>query len=102
MATTPLLLLVFDKIVARKINTTSVKTGPSPKDEGRNVLVLGFGRVGQMAARLLRTQNIKSTLIDFDADHIEFTAPPDDGPTAATSSGSVYTESEQPPAEQEN
>lgn len=74
MATTPLLLLLFDKIVARKINTASVKTGPSPVDEGHRVLVLGYGRVGQMAARLLGTQNIKATLIDFDADHIELTA----------------------------
>ncbi|MBT5030877.1 MAG: hypothetical protein HOM55_01120 [Proteobacteria bacterium] len=74
MATTPLLLLLFDKVVARKFNISSAKTGPKPEDEGRNVLVLGYGRVGQMAARLLRTQNIKATLIDYDADHIEMTA----------------------------
>ena len=74
MMTTPLLLLLFDKVVARKINTASAKTGPSPQDEGHNVLVLGYGRVGQMAARLLRTQDINATLIDYDADHIEMTA----------------------------
>lgn len=73
MATTPLLLVVFDKIIARKINTQT-KTGPEPQDEGNNVLVLGFGRVGQMAARLLYTQGIEATLIDYDGDHIEMTA----------------------------
>ena len=74
MATTPLLLLLFDKVVARKINSQTLKSGPSPEDEGHKVLVLGFGRVGQMAARLLGTQNISATLIDYDGDHIEMTA----------------------------
>ena len=74
MATTPLLLLLFDKLVANKINSATLKTGPVPQDEGKNVLVLGFGRVGQMAARLLSTQDISSTLIDYDGDHIELTA----------------------------
>ncbi|NNC36678.1 MAG: hypothetical protein HKO02_04415 [Hyphomonadaceae bacterium] len=74
MATTPLLLLLFDKIVAKRINTATLKTGPVPQDEGNNVLVLGFGRVGQMAARLLGTQDISATLIDYDGDHIELTA----------------------------
>jgi monovalent cation:proton antiporter-2 (CPA2) family protein len=74
MATTPLLLLIFDKIIANRINTATLKTGPIPEDAGNNVLVLGFGRVGQMAARLLSTQGIDSTLIDYDGDHIEMTA----------------------------
>lgn len=74
MASTPILLVIYDRIVARKINTQTLKTGPLPQDEGNNVLVLGFGRVGQMAARLLGTQNINATLIDYDGDHIEMTA----------------------------
>ena len=74
MASTPILLVIYDRIVARKINTLTLKTGPLPQDEGNNVLVLGFGRVGQMAARLLGTQNINATLIDYDGDHIEMTA----------------------------
>jgi len=74
MASTPLLLLLFDKYTAKRINAPALKTGPAPEDEGHNVLVLGFGRVGQMAARLLGTQDIKTTLIDYDGDHIELVA----------------------------
>jgi len=36
------------------------------------VLVLGFGRVGQVSSRLLHTQDIETTLLDHDGDHIEF------------------------------
>ena len=37
-----------------------------------NELILGYGRLGQIAHRLLHTQNIPATLIDHDGDHIEF------------------------------
>ena len=74
MAMTPFLLLAYDKYAAKKINTV-VKTdaGPAPINEGHNVMVLGFGRVGQMAARLIETQDIGMTLIDYDSDHIAYT-----------------------------
>ena len=74
MASTPIFLLIFDRIISTKINSAALKTGPGPEDEGHNVMVLGFGRVGQMASRLLGTQGIKTTLIDYDGDHIEMTA----------------------------
>ena len=71
MALTPLLILAYDKILLPRLGPAKT-TGESPENNHHKVLVLGFGRVGQVAARLLHTQNIDTTIIDLDGEHIEF------------------------------
>ena len=71
MALTPLIILFYDKVLAQKFATQSL-TGEPPQNDHNPVLILGFGRVGQLAGRLLQTQNIGTTIIDNDGDHIEF------------------------------
>ena len=71
MALTPLLILAFDKVVAPRLKAAA-KTGEAPQNEHNPVLILGYGRVGQVVGRLLQTQNIGATIIDIDGDHIEF------------------------------
>lgn len=71
MAFTPLLVLGYDKLLAPRL-AQSAKTGEAPQNHQRPVLILGFGRVGQVIGRLLQTQNIETTIIDKDGDHIEF------------------------------
>ena len=71
MALTPLLILVYDKLVSPPLKAAA-KTGEAPQNEHNPVLILGFGRVGQVVGRLLQTQNIGTTIIDIDGDHIEF------------------------------
>ncbi len=71
MAITPILLIVYDRVLARKINVER-KTGEAPVDRGHKALILGFGRVGQVASRLMHTQDIETTIIDHDGDHIEY------------------------------
>ncbi len=71
MALTPLIILFYDKILSPKFATQSL-TGEPPQNDHNPVLILGFGRVGQLAGRLLQTQNIGTTIIDNDGDHIEF------------------------------
>ncbi|WP_051279348.1 monovalent cation:proton antiporter-2 (CPA2) family protein [Hellea balneolensis] len=71
MALTPLLILGYDKFVLPRFGTAK-KTGETPENNHHKVLVLGFGRVGQVAARLLHTQKIETTIIDLDGEHIEF------------------------------
>ena len=71
MALTPLLLLAFDKIVLPRFAAPSA-TGETPVNQHHPVLILGYGRVGQIIGRLLETQNIPTTVIDNDGDHIEF------------------------------
>ncbi|NDV11834.1 glutathione-regulated potassium-efflux system protein KefB [Crenobacter sp. HX-7-9] len=41
-------------------------------DERTPVLIIGFGRVGQIVARLLQAHGLPFTAIDIDAGHIEF------------------------------
>jgi len=71
MALTPIMLIVVDKFVC-PLFASSGTSGEAPENENSRVLVLGFGRVGQLAARLLHTQDIDTTLLDHDSDHIEF------------------------------
>ena len=74
MAVTPLMLMAYDRLL-KVLVTSSTTTGDSPPNMGHKALILGFGRVGQVAARLLHTQDIETTLIDHDGDHIEFVRP---------------------------
>lgn len=72
MAMTPLVLLVFDRLISPRFNTASLTTGESPDHESHPVIILGYGRIGQIIGRLLETQGIHTTLIDNNGDHIEF------------------------------
>lgn len=74
MALTPLLILAYDKLISPRLKAAA-KTGEAPKNEHNPVLILGYGRVGQVVGRLLQTQNIGATIIDSDGDHIEFVKP---------------------------
>ena len=71
MALTPLALIAYDKLVAPRF-VPPKKTGDAPESEDNPVIILGYGRVGQVVERLLATQGIGCTLIDNDGDHIEF------------------------------
>jgi len=71
MAFTPLLLLIYDKLILPRL-VSAPKEGEAPRDEENLVLILGYGRVGQIVERLLSTQGIEATLIDKNADHIHW------------------------------
>jgi glutathione-regulated potassium-efflux system ancillary protein KefC len=70
MALTPLAVMASDRI-SRIIH----KQEPPPPDhiepEGARVIIAGFGRVGQIAGRLLMASGIKVTVLDNDPDLIE-------------------------------
>ena len=67
MAMTPLLLLVFDRLVAPRLLTRSAEEEiPDMGDGVDKVLVLGYGRFGQIIARMLHAQGFETTLIDHD------------------------------------
>jgi glutathione-regulated potassium-efflux system ancillary protein KefC len=71
MATTPLLLLAFDRLVAPRIDARKQAKAHDPIDEHRNIVVLGYGRFGQIITRMLRSQGFEMTLIDDDPAQIE-------------------------------
>src|SRR3569833_3302940 len=72
MALTPFLLLLFDKIWVPRINRGAPPAEDPPDlPAGRPVIVLGYGRFGQIITRLLRAQGYSMTLIDDDPAQIE-------------------------------
>jgi glutathione-regulated potassium-efflux system ancillary protein KefC len=72
MALTPFLLLLFDKLMApRLISRQPPPEVPQDMSGDRDVIVLGYGRFGQIVTRLLRAQGYSMTLIDDDPAQIE-------------------------------
>jgi glutathione-regulated potassium-efflux system ancillary protein KefC len=72
MALTPFLILLFDRIMVPRINArTPLPDVPPDMSGDRDVIVLGYGRFGQIVTRLLRSQGYSMTLIDDDPAQIE-------------------------------
>ncbi len=71
MLTTPLLMFLFHKFVAFRLQLSE-----PPHDEihseGHPVIIAGFGRMGQIIARLLGTHKILCTVIDHNPSQIDF------------------------------
>ncbi len=66
----PLLLVAVDRwLMPRWAKPRTLKEIDEPQDEP--VIIAGFGRYGQIVARLLASQGIASTLLDHDADMVE-------------------------------
>ncbi len=76
MAVTPLLLFLYDRLWAPRLNAPSEDAGDRPpgphvEDPHNKVIVLGYGRFGQIVTRMLRAQGYEMTLIDDDPAQIE-------------------------------
>ena len=67
MLTTPLLFILYQKIVSRQLAPGE----PDVVDEGNPVIVAGFGRFGQVVTRVLNGLRISATLIDHDPNQVE-------------------------------
>ena len=68
MATTPLLLLVHDRWLARR--ETHKREPDTVTDEGP-VIIAGFGRYGQIVGRLLLANDIRAVVLDHDPDQVD-------------------------------
>ena len=72
MALTPFLLLLFDRLMVPRINArVPLSDVPEGMPDGHEIIVLGYGRFGQIVTRLLRAQGYSMTLIDDDPAQIE-------------------------------
>ncbi|MGO4282546.1 Kef-type potassium/proton antiporter, CPA2 family [Cupriavidus sp. OV038] len=72
MVATPLLLLVFDRLIAPRLHALSRRKDDAIPPQHNPVLIAGFGRFGQIVGRLLYSQGITATILDHDPDQIEF------------------------------
>ena len=68
MLTTPFLVKLLRCLPQRRQS----KTGAAPPDEDNPVIIAGFGRFGQIVARILATQGIPFTALDRDPEQIAF------------------------------
>ena len=68
MATTPLLLVLHDRFLARR--ETKARE-PDVVDEEGPVIIAGFGRYGQIVGRLLLANDIRAVVLDHDPDQVD-------------------------------
>jgi glutathione-regulated potassium-efflux system ancillary protein KefC len=68
MPLTPLLLKLFDRYARDDANERAADAIP---DERPAVLLAGFGRYGQIVARLLLAAGVKPTVVDHDAETVD-------------------------------
>ena len=68
MATTPLLLLLHDKLSARRAGRERQADAVSADGP---VIIAGFGRFGQIVGRLLLANGIRPVVLDHDADQVD-------------------------------
>jgi glutathione-regulated potassium-efflux system ancillary protein KefC len=69
MASTPLLLLLHDRLLARK--TRIERAADVIDDNSAPVIIAGAGRYGQIIARLLYAHGVRVTVLDHDPDQID-------------------------------
>lgn len=70
MAMTPLLLLLERRLCPK--SSDSVKAFDALPESDAHVVIAGFGRFGQIIARVLRAKGIAFTALDISAEQVEF------------------------------
>ncbi|MEH0887565.1 glutathione-regulated potassium-efflux system protein KefB [Enterobacter sp. UNJFSC 003] len=67
MMTTPLLVKLVDKLLSRRLNPTDDEAEtPWVEDDKPQVIVVGFGRFGQVIGRLLMANKMRITVLERD------------------------------------
>ncbi len=72
MVSTPLLLIVYDKVIAPGFRTNTRRKADEIDANEDHVIIAGFGRFGQIVGRLLAVNGVKLTVLDHDPDQIDF------------------------------
>ena len=70
MLLTPLLFLLFDRVIAPRYSAKEEKEADA-MDAKRKVIIAGHGRVGGIVNRLLRSRGYETTVIDYNSEHLE-------------------------------
>lgn len=73
MVATPFLLLINERLIYpnTRIQEKEIKKDNDYIDEDNPVIIAGFGHFGSTVGRLLRANQIKSTILDYDSDRID-------------------------------
>lgn len=71
MLLTPIVMLVYEKILEPRLIQINNTSGHDVKEQDNPVLVAGFGRFGQIVGRFMLANGIGTTVLDIDANQIE-------------------------------
>ena len=71
MALTPFLLLIDQKLVQPRFARPKRQREPDKIGETTDILMIGFGRFGNIVGRFLKANGIPTTILDFDAEQID-------------------------------
>jgi glutathione-regulated potassium-efflux system ancillary protein KefC len=71
MATTPLLLLLYDYVLGRRAAVQEREPDHIDEHADGTAIIAGFGRFGQIVGRLLFANGIRAVVLDHDPDQIE-------------------------------
>jgi glutathione-regulated potassium-efflux system ancillary protein KefC len=72
MVVTPLLMIVNDRLIRPRLGgRTSQRAADLIDDRDNPVIIVGYGRFGQIVGRLLQASGISATVLDNDPDHLE-------------------------------
>lgn len=72
MAMSPLLFVLYEKVIAPRFTAVSAETrAPDAIDEHAPVIMAGFGRFGNFVGRFMMSQDVKVTVLESDPDHVD-------------------------------
>jgi glutathione-regulated potassium-efflux system protein KefB len=71
MALTPLLTIVWDRLLAPRLRTRDDRPYDQAVEQDTPVIIAGFGRFGQIVGRILRARRIPFTAMDADPVQID-------------------------------
>ena len=71
MLFTPLLILLYEKIIEPVILRRETAKEPDVVEKSNPVIIAGFGRFGQVVGRYLMANGIHTTVLDIDANQVE-------------------------------
>ena len=66
MVSTPLLMMFFERVLEPKLLMPSGRPDYDVESQNNPVIIAGFGRFGQIVGRLLHTNQIGTTILDYD------------------------------------
>jgi len=75
MVVTPLMVIIYERFVQPRFAEFALPpAGSEVQDLANPIIVAGFGRFGQVVARMLRVAGYQTTLLDHDAGQVELSA----------------------------
>lgn len=72
MATTPVLVIINEKLLNRQLSQAAAPAYDRIDETGNPVIIAGFGRFGQIVARILRMHHIRFTALEKSVEQVDF------------------------------